>query len=63
MSSSKGCRGIQRMSDSMIYAKYVTIILVYLVKVEAVTEFTELNGKAIQELTFKATRAWPNPIK
>lgn len=51
------------MSDSMIYAKYVTIILVYLVKVEAVTEFTELNGKAIQELTFKATRAWPNPIK
>lgn len=51
------------MLDSMIYAKYVAIILVYLVKVEAVTEFTELLGKAIQELTFKTTRAWPKPIK
>ena len=51
------------MLDSMIYAKYVTIFLVYLGKVEAVIESTELLGKGIQELTFKITRVWPRSIK
>jgi predicted HicB family RNase H-like nuclease len=51
------------MSDSLIYAKYVNIILENLVTGEAATRYTKLPGKVIQGSIFKTTRERPRHIK
>jgi hypothetical protein len=43
------------MSDSRIYARFVTIISDYLGRKEVAIEFTGLLGRVIQESIFKTT--------
>lgn len=51
------------MSDSVIYAKYVTTISAYHVIEEAATEYTKLLGQEILESTSKNTKEKPKFIK
>jgi len=51
------------MSDSKTYAKSVIIILDYLVREEAATEYTELLGRETRESIFSVTKAEQKFIK